>query len=69
MDPKRFSQLRLTSINTIDGFLALKKPEAIIVGFEGALDDPLIKFARENNYREKRIMFEWQPRSIYMRSI
>ena len=42
----------ITSPRTIGGLLAEEPPSAIIVGHEGRLDDPLLEYAKDNNYRE-----------------
>ncbi|MGK6321617.1 hypothetical protein ACMGDM_00880 [Sphingomonas sp. DT-51] len=39
------------SPTTIDALLAASPPAAVLVGFEGKLDDPLASFARSRNYR------------------
>lgn len=41
-----------TSPNTIKHVLQTNPPAAILTGFEGELDNPLLEFALENGYRE-----------------
>lgn len=41
---------RVTSPNTVDSLLDRLPPDVILVGHEGALDDPLIDYARARGY-------------------
>ena len=41
-----------TSPKTIDSLFSERKPSAIVAGFEGDSDQPLINYALQNNYRE-----------------
>lgn len=44
-------ELGMISENDLNDFLKTKLPNAILVGFEGDLEEPLLGFAKENKYK------------------
>jgi hypothetical protein len=52
--PER-TKLRIISSSDLDDFLKIKPPDAIFVGYESKLDQPLIKYAKEKKYKRLKI--------------
>jgi hypothetical protein len=48
-------ELGLVSAQELPLLLSNKRPSAILVGQEGALDNPLVEYARENGYQERKL--------------
>ena len=55
LTPEQRRRFVITSPGTIRDLLAEDPPSAIIVGNEGRLDEPLLEYAQDNNYREIQI--------------
>lgn len=68
---RKLSQFKLTSVSNVGNFLAARMPDAVLVGFEGELDEQFTKFARENGYVEEtrifKTLYESHPYTVYLK--
>lgn len=63
---EQLAQLPAATIKTLPDLLERKPPAALLVGFEGQLDQPLAAYARSHGVDKHQVIYDGGPRDLYV---